>query len=135
MNQLAKLSGGRLGEKAIRHYRERGYVIPAYRLPAKLLGELRDACDRVIAANPETRPEYLMNPHLMQWPGADNPFMEAASHAAILDMVEAIVLDQHMSTMEGSIGALPRRVMIHDDDAMAARRLLEQADVDYVGRG
>ena len=49
--------------------------------------------------------------------------------------IEAIVLDQHMSTMEGSIGALPRRVMIHDDDAMAARRLLEQADVDYVGRG
>ena len=91
MNQPAKLSGGRLGEEAIRHYRQRGYVIPAYRLPAKLLGGLRDACDRIIAADPETRPEHLMNPHLMQWPGAGNPFMEAASHAAILDMVEQLV--------------------------------------------
>ena len=48
--------------------------------------------------------------------------------------IEAIVLDLHMSFMEGSIGALPRRMMIHDDDAAAARRLLDQADVDYVGR-
>lgn len=65
MNGETKSSGACLDEPAIRHYRERGYLIPAYRLPATLLGALRDACDRIIAADPDTRPEHLMNPHLM----------------------------------------------------------------------
>jgi hypothetical protein len=91
MSQEAKPSGARLGEQEIRDYRERGYLIPAYGLPAKPLAELRDACDRIIAADPETRPEHVMNPHLMQWPGAGNPFMQAASHAVILDMVEQLI--------------------------------------------
>jgi len=91
MNALAEPAPTRLDEEAIGHYRERGYVIPDYRLPAILLDTLRDACDRIIAADPQTRPEHLMNPHLIQWPGAANPFMEAASHAAILDMVAQLV--------------------------------------------
>jgi len=91
MNQTTESSAVRLDEEAIRHYRERGYVIPDYRLPETLLGELRDACDRIIAADPRTRPEHLMNPHLIRWPGAGNPFMAAASHAAILDMVTQLV--------------------------------------------
>jgi hypothetical protein len=91
MNQESASSGAGLGESGIRHYRERGYLMPAYRLPATLLGDLRDACDRVIAADPDTRPEHVMNPHLMQWPGAGNPFMEAACHSAILDMVEQLI--------------------------------------------
>jgi hypothetical protein len=78
MNEVAEPAPARLDEEAIRHYRERGYVIPDYRLPATLLDTLRDACDRIIAADPRTRPEHLMNPHLIQWPGAANPFMEAA---------------------------------------------------------
>lgn len=41
--------------------------------------------------------------------------------------IEAVVLDTHTSIVEGSIGAIPRRIMVDDEDLDAARRLL--ADV------
>ena len=39
--------------------------------------------------------------------------------------IEMIVLDGHMSVMEGSVGAIPRRVMVADEDYDRARRALE----------
>ncbi len=47
------------------------------------------------------------------------------------DGIEVIVLDSHMSVMEGSISAIPRRVMVHDDHILRARRLLDAAEIDY----
>ena len=41
--------------------------------------------------------------------------------------LRAEVFDVHMSVLEGSIGAFPRRVMIDDDDELRARRLLNEA--------
>ena len=41
----------------------------------------------------------------------------------------AVVMDVHMSVLEGSIGALPRRLMVADADAARARRLLRDAGV------
>ena len=35
--------------------------------------------------------------------------------------IEPIVLDSHMSVLEGSAAAIPRRLMVSDDDAAAAR--------------
>lgn len=35
------------------------------------------------------------------------------------------VLDAHTSVMEGSIGAIPRRVMVLDEDEPAARTILD----------
>jgi Putative prokaryotic signal transducing protein len=43
--------------------------------------------------------------------------------------IKAIVLDQNMSVMEGSIGVLPRRVMVVDDELDAAKRILKEADL------
>ena len=37
------------------------------------------------------------------------------------------VADQNMSIMEGSLGVLPRRVMVVEDDVDRARRLLTDA--------
>ncbi len=37
------------------------------------------------------------------------------------------VFDTHMSILEGSIGAIPRRVMVVDDDFAPARRLMGEA--------
>lgn len=37
------------------------------------------------------------------------------------------VADQNMSILEGSLGVLPRRVMVTEDDAVRARRLLTDA--------
>ena len=38
-----------------------------------------------------------------------------------------MVLDQNMSVLEGSLGILPRRVLIAEEHARPARRLLEAA--------
>jgi putative signal transducing protein len=38
-----------------------------------------------------------------------------------------VVLDQNMSVLEGSLGILPRRVLVADDHSRSARRLLEDA--------
>jgi hypothetical protein len=50
-----------------------------------------------------------------------------------------VVLDQHMSILEGSVGALPRRLMIEEGDEPAARRALEEAglahELEREGRG
>lgn len=38
--------------------------------------------------------------------------------------IETVVLDQHMSVLEGSASAIPRRLMVADEDAGRARRIL-----------
>ncbi|EIM78284.1 hypothetical protein A33O_00845 [Nitratireductor aquibiodomus RA22] len=44
------------------------------------------------------------------------------------------VADQNMSIMEGSLGILPRRVMIDEDDRDAARQLLKDAGIEHEAR-
>ena len=39
----------------------------------------------------------------------------------------AEVFDVHMSILEGSVGVLPRRIMVSEDDETRARRLLAEA--------
>jgi hypothetical protein len=41
--------------------------------------------------------------------------------------IDALLLDQHTSVLEGSLGALPRRLMVLREDARAARTLLTDA--------
>jgi len=41
--------------------------------------------------------------------------------------IEPLVLDQHMSVIEGSLGVLPRRVLVPEDRIAEARSLLEEA--------
>jgi hypothetical protein len=48
---------------------------------------------------------------------------------ALLDGADIphVVLDQNMSVLEGSLGILPRRLLVADDHAASARRLLQEA--------
>ena len=41
--------------------------------------------------------------------------------------IECIVLDAHISALEGGIGAFPRRLMVIEDDLAQARRVLREA--------
>ncbi len=41
--------------------------------------------------------------------------------------IESLVADQHTSVLEGSIGAIPRRILVDDLDESRARRILAQA--------
>jgi hypothetical protein len=41
--------------------------------------------------------------------------------------IGSVLLDQHVSVMEGSIGAIPRRLAVSSDDAAQADRVLREA--------
>jgi hypothetical protein len=41
--------------------------------------------------------------------------------------IESVLLDQHMSAVEGSIGAIPRRLMVAEADYSRAQRVLTEA--------
>lgn len=43
----------------------------------------------------------------------------------------AVILDGHTSVVDGSLGLLPRRLMIDADDAERARRLLTEAGLGH----
>ncbi len=54
-------------------------------------------------------------------------FVESLLREANIDHA---VLDGHMSVLEGSIGILPRRVVVADEDWERAVELMGDADVD-----
>jgi len=41
--------------------------------------------------------------------------------------IDFLILDQNMSILEGSIGIIPRRIMVPDDDLRGARMLINDA--------
>ncbi len=58
----------------------------------------------------------------------NDPVFLSWLQAALADAgIEAIVFDQYVSAVEGSIGALPRRVMVADADLSRARRVVDSA--------
>jgi hypothetical protein len=42
-----------------------------------------------------------------------------------------LLVDQHVSAIEGAIGAFPRRMLVHDDWEGKARRILTQAGLGH----
>lgn len=48
--------------------------------------------------------------------------------------IRYVGLDEHMSMMEGSISAIPRRLMVDDRDLVKARQLLTDAGLGDVLR-
>lgn len=45
--------------------------------------------------------------------------------------IDSVVFDQHVSVVEGSIGAIPRRLMVLTEDWDAAARVLTSAGEDF----
>lgn len=59
---------------------------------------------------------------------SNNPVRLSFLTALLADAgITAITLDTHASIMDGSIGALPRRLMVAEDDFDRARRVLTEA--------
>lgn len=48
--------------------------------------------------------------------------------------IECFSLDVHMSILEGSIGVMPRRIMVADKHLFMARAILRDNDVDLPER-
>lgn len=47
--------------------------------------------------------------------------------------IEVFEMDVHMSVLEGSIGILPRRLMVRDQDHFRATAILRDNDVEIEG--
>ena len=62
-----------------------------------------------------------------------NDIVLVSAIGALLDgaHIEHFVADQNMSIIEGSLGILPRRILVHDDDVKAARQLLADAGLSH----
>ena len=62
-----------------------------------------------------------------------NDMVLVSAIGALLDgaNIHHLVLDQNMSVIEGSLGILPRRILVHEDDNHAARRLLSEAGLSH----
>ncbi len=61
-----------------------------------------------------------------------------SNDAVLLSFVEVLLrdaglnpqlVDQHVSAIEGSIGALPRRILVDADELAQARRVLREAEL------
>ena len=52
---------------------------------------------------------------------------------ALLDgaAIDYLIMDQHMSVLEGSLGVIPRRVLVHEDDLRAARQVMTDAGLAH----
>jgi hypothetical protein len=52
---------------------------------------------------------------------------------ALLDGAEIdyLVMDQNMSILEGSVGVIPRRILVHSDDIRSARQVLTDAGLAH----
>lgn len=62
-----------------------------------------------------------------------NDMVLVSAVGALLDgaQIKHLVFDQNMSVLEGSVGILPRRVLVAEDDLVAARRLLTDAGLAH----
>ena len=90
MTSMTKLTSSEIDE-----YHERGFLVPKFRLHADRLTQLRAALKRVIAANPETRPEQLVSIHIdeknTEGVAGDEKFLDIACDDQIVDLVEQLI--------------------------------------------
>jgi hypothetical protein len=62
-----------------------------------------------------------------------NDVVLVSAVGALLDgaNIHHLVLDQNMSIIEGSIGVIPRRILVHEDDNREARQVLSDAGLSH----
>jgi len=62
-----------------------------------------------------------------------NDVVLVSAVGALLDgaNIHHLVLDQNMSILEGSVGVIPRRILVHEDDVAEARKLLADAGLAH----
>ena len=62
-----------------------------------------------------------------------NDMVLVSAIGALLDgaNIHHLVLDQNMSIIEGSLGVLPRRILVHESCAASARAILSDAGLAH----
>jgi hypothetical protein len=60
---------------------------------------------------------------------SNNPVFLSFAEAVLKDAgISPLVFDANMSVLEGSIGVLPRRLMVPDEDFARAKKALDEAE-------
>ncbi len=59
----------------------------------------------------------------------DLVYLSYVTHLLSANGVDHVLLDAYTSAIEGSIGAIPRRLMVDEDDIAQARRILGNASL------
>lgn len=85
-----------LSEPEVKAYHEQGFVIPEFQLSESETGILREALEKVIRDNPETRPERLVSVHISKEGRAEDvkvhdAFLVLAQDGRIVDMVSQLI--------------------------------------------
>ena len=58
----------------------------------------------------------------------NDPILLNFAQALLADAgIETVIFDSHMSIMDGSMGFMPRRLMVSDDDLAEAQRVMKEA--------
>ncbi len=62
-----------------------------------------------------------------------NDVVLVSAVGALLDgaNIHHLLLDNNMSILEGSAGVIPRRILVHEDDSIAARRILTEVGLAH----
>lgn len=95
--QLARTSAcSRLNAEEIARYEGTGQLTPRWRLPPATLARLRQGLDRLLAARPEVRPDFIALPHVPWDTSATaktiaREFFDVISASELLDVVEQII--------------------------------------------
>ena len=93
--ETTEMSGKRLSAEEIARYRDEGLIIPNYRVPESLLGQMRGEVDRLIANHPDVAPEQLSGPHNPWGQSAEllgtEAFLSFCGFPDFLDMVEDLI--------------------------------------------
>ena len=75
----------------------------------------------------ETRPVWSTMLELLR--SNDPVYLSYVRHLLEEEGIEFLQLDDHMSVLEGSIGILPRRIMVSEAEIDRARRILGNASL------
>ena len=135
----ARRLASRLGayRHAVNHKSATDIAVVFDTIIAKRYSASARACGRVAAWVPEAADVQLplllvvARGEALDRPLSDLAFADPVRRtvtALLADaQIEAVVFDAHTSIIEGSIGALPRRLMVLDTDLSRARHVLETA--------
>ena len=82
-------------------YRQDGYAVPRFALPAPKVAVMRDALDELIRLNPDVRPEKLVSAHVQGQAGQHNgegvrgvqAFLDLARDPDIVELVSGVLGD------------------------------------------
>ncbi|WP_182085862.1 DUF2007 domain-containing protein [Aureimonas sp. ME7] len=63
---------------------------------------------------------------------SNDPVLLSFAEALLRDAgIAHLLADSHMSVLDGSIGILPRRLLVDEEEIAQARRLLRDADLGH----